>query len=627
MGNRVRVRWLVSATLVVTLSVTILGAAGSPRRAFARQPSIEKFVVSDDGGNQTAPRISGQWVIFQDDRRQVAGTQTFDIRSWSLETKNERRLTDAPTARQPSVSGNLAVWVEPSATPPNQLDVTVYDIKDREIVRRIARERDQDFPAIGGKRVVWHEQNAAGSLDVVGYDLDDKSIFVVSDASGVQAFPHLAGDLVAFEDLRDSTIWYRDLKTNRLRRIEGVTGYEPAVSGERIVFRSGGSRDDPENAQIHVFDRATNAVSAGLATTLERKRGNPRIDGTLVVWWDSRDGDRDVYGYDLASGTEFKITGDSGDQDQPDVSNNVVVWTDRRGGDTDVRGARLTFPQPTPTPAPTAAATPTQPAPQPTPRPPSGNAPRDERYFPQTGFRVDHDRFWQYFNLRGGVKNFGYPTSRTFTLMGFTTQLFQRHAMQLGPDGPRLMNLLDPGLMPYTQINTSTFPGFDEGLAREAPAVGSPNYDTRIVDFIRQHAPDAFNGTPVAFFSTFVNQIGLATAFPSGGGNPSLIGLLNLELSGSVTSRPFVDPRNGGFIYQRFQRVIFHYDASCGCTQPILLGDWFKSIITGVGLPPDLAAQAQGSPFYMQYNNNSPNGLNRPLALPNTDVRFAFEQQ
>ena len=105
--------------------------------------------------------------------------------------------------------------------------------------------------------------------------------------------------------------------------------------------------------------------------------------------------------------------------------------------------------------------------------------------------------------------------------------------------------------MPYNQINTSTFPAYDEGLASQAPPVGSPDYGGRIIDFIRANAPDTFNGAPVVFYSTFVHQVDLATAFPGGRANRDVLPLVNLKLAGSVTSRPMVDPRNGGFIYQQ----------------------------------------------------------------------------
>jgi hypothetical protein len=48
--------------------------------------------------------------------------------------------------------------------------------------------------------------------------------------------------------------------------------------------------------------------------------------------------------------------------------------------------------------------------------------------------------------------------SRQFLLDGFQVQIFRRNIMQLQPDGGvQTLNLLDPGLMPYTQINGSTF--------------------------------------------------------------------------------------------------------------------------------------------------------------------------
>ncbi|MGH2367148.1 MAG: hypothetical protein ACRDI2_03030, partial [Chloroflexota bacterium] len=40
--------------------------------------------------------------------------------------------------------------------------------------------------------------------------------------------------------------------------------------------------------------------------------------------------------------------------------------------------------------------------------------PRDERFFSATGYRIDNDAIWDYFQARGGVATFGYPVSRTF---------------------------------------------------------------------------------------------------------------------------------------------------------------------------------------------------------------------
>jgi hypothetical protein len=277
---------------------------------------------------------------------------------------------------------------------------------------------------------------------------------------------------------------------------------------------------------------------------------------------------------------------------------------------------------PTPTSTPLGSATPNATA---TPNP---STPRDSRYFAQTGFRVDDDTLWNYFTVRGGVNTFGYPTSREFQFQGFQTQFFQRRVIQLGPNGsPRLLNLFDPGLFPYTSVNGSTFPAPDPTLVSSAPQPSSPTYATDILGFIQQNAPNTFNGKPVNFLSTFNNTVTLAEAFPSGNGNPGLLPGFDLEMVGAVTSHPTADPNNGNFIYLRFQRAMMMYDAAANATQTVLLADYFKAIITGVNLPTDLAAAAQQSNFYSQYNNGMPNGLNQPALLPNTNMQFAFDPE
>src|SRR5579884_1112792 len=77
----------------------------------------------------------------------------------------------------------------------------------------------------------------------------------------------------------------------------------------------------------------------------------------------------------------------------------------------------------------------------------------DPRYFSQTGYRIDNDKFWDYFQHRGGINTFGYPVSRTFQLLGHQVQIFQRRVLEIEPDGSvGQLNLLDNSLMPYTTI-------------------------------------------------------------------------------------------------------------------------------------------------------------------------------
>jgi len=59
----------------------------------------------------------------------------------------------------------------------------------------------------------------------------------------------------------------------------------------------------------------------------------PVIDGNTVIWEDDRNGDYDIYGYDLSSGAEFPICIRPGDQIAPDVAGDTVVWWDYNNGD------------------------------------------------------------------------------------------------------------------------------------------------------------------------------------------------------------------------------------------------------------------------------------------------------
>jgi hypothetical protein len=259
-----------------------------------------------------------------------------------------------------------------------------------------------------------------------------------------------------------------------------------------------------------------------------------------------------------------------------------------------------------PTPVATAAATP---APSPTAGP-VPNAPaiaHDDRYFSQTGYRIDNDDVWNFFQQYGGIATFGYPTSRMMTFLGCPVQMFQRQIIQVCQgQGAALINMLDPEIFPYTKVNGSTFPAPDPTLKNNTPPVGSPTYSTDIVNFVNQNVPDTFSGQPVNFLQHF-NATG------------------GLTIWGAPISQPAPDPSNGNFVYQRFQRGIMHFIAGTG-TESILLADYLKAILMNQNVPSDLAAQAGESRYFNQYCPGQTQWLCRPNDLPATDLTFAFVQ-
>ncbi|MCC6179593.1 MAG: hypothetical protein IT305_30145 [Chloroflexi bacterium] len=236
-----------------------------------------------------------------------------------------------------------------------------------------------------------------------------------------------------------------------------------------------------------------------------------------------------------------------------------------------------------------------------------------------TGFCIQNPAFLEYYQSRGQERTLGFPISNEFTLDGFQVQFFQRVVLQMNQGTVARLNVLDPDIMPLTRANGSIFPPSDPSLAAAAPQVGSPSYAQDVVNFVRQVAPNQFNGQPVNFFQTF-----MTTVPPQPGADANIMTLLNLEIWGLPTSNPAADPNNGGFIYQRFQRGIMHYRAVCTCTEGILIGEYFKAVLTGVNLPPDLAEDMQNSRYFRQYDPSAPNAVARPNQLPNTNMSGAF---
>jgi flagellum-specific peptidoglycan hydrolase FlgJ len=221
-----------------------------------------------------------------------------------------------------------------------------------------------------------------------------------------------------------------------------------------------------------------------------------------------------------------------------------------------------------------------------------------DRFFAQTGYGVERDAFWDFFRHRGGTRTLGFPVSAAFPFQGCMVQFFQRLVLQqCGSAGVGTLNLLDDGLLPYSRINGSVFPSPDASLRSAAPGPLEDAYADKVTRFVRDNAPDTFEGEQVNFGKTFLSTVSASDAFPYGG-DPALLPLINLQIWGFPTSRPQRDPSNRGFIYQRFQRGIMHYDTACRCTQGLLLADYLKALLTGQHLPPDLQADAQTSPLY-----------------------------
>ncbi|MCK4733445.1 MAG: hypothetical protein KAT65_13415, partial [Methanophagales archaeon] len=112
----------------------------------------------------------------------------------------------------------------------------------------------------------------------------------------------------------------------------------PAISGDIVVwtdYRNG-------NADIYGYDLSTNTEFP--ICTDPAGQANPAISGNIVVWRDDRNyysTGLDIYGYDLSTDAEFPICTDGAWQQHPAISGDIVVWMDKRNGNQDIYGYNL----------------------------------------------------------------------------------------------------------------------------------------------------------------------------------------------------------------------------------------------------------------------------------------------
>ncbi len=88
------------------------------------------------------------------------------------------------------------------------------------------------------------------------------------------------------------------------------------------------------NWDIYAYNLATQETVP--ITSHERDQVHPAISGTVVVWEDYRHGLGEIYRFDLVTRAETRVTFDQENQTQPVVSGTTVVWAGERNGQKDV---------------------------------------------------------------------------------------------------------------------------------------------------------------------------------------------------------------------------------------------------------------------------------------------------
>ena len=145
-------------------------------------------------------------------------------------------------------------------------------------------------------------------------------IFVLGGI-GLLSWATLTGKIKPLADVSQSE---RQITTNPNTQIY------PAIWGNKIVYwdaRNG-------NWDIYLYDLTTNTERQ--ITTNPADQTTPAIWGNKIVYADNRNGNDDIYLYDLTTNTERQITTNPANQTTPAIWENKIVWTDLRNRNYDI---------------------------------------------------------------------------------------------------------------------------------------------------------------------------------------------------------------------------------------------------------------------------------------------------
>jgi hypothetical protein len=262
------------------------------------------------------------------------------------------------------------------------------------------------------------------------------------------------------------------------------------------------------------------------------------------------------------------------------------------------------------------------------PDPIASRGPDDQRFFTQTGFRIDDDAFWNYFQRMGGQRVFGYPLSRPIRLNGLKVQIFQNRALERLPSGEVIsLSLLGPVFLPYRgNLVGSALAPDSYVLHVESPLRDEPNIGLRAWSFVKSHTSDVSDqGAATEFQTTYFGTVTCQDVYYDRACPDVTMRFLNFDLWGYPLSDPAPDPTQPNIMYQVFERGILRVDTSAHTMLTLAIGQIWQSLITGRDLTPELNVEAADSIYWRQYNNlNVEDGLHWPDDLPNSSLVSGF---
>lgn len=296
--------------------------------------------ITFNAGTQEVPRISGDGIIWTDWRN---GTQ--EIYMFDLLTGVETRLpvSAGSYTAQTDIDSGVVVWSRNTWE-----DISLFDI-DGGNERLIADAASHQVrPVIDGTNIVWEDYRSGGS-EVYLYDLVSDTEHLVSQVNHGTSInnggaPWVHRNIIVWQGMSAANWWDiylydmgPDARFGTADDLgERLVASAPETQAKPVVYNNIIAWMDIRNGNwdIYLYDLSTGEERQ--VTASPAFQGNPAIFGSRIAYEDNRNGNVDIFVYEVLTGTETQVTTDATNQSWVDMYENKVVYGDFRNGNGDI---------------------------------------------------------------------------------------------------------------------------------------------------------------------------------------------------------------------------------------------------------------------------------------------------
>lgn len=310
---RKKVLWILLVILVV---VTPVGC-------------FNEVPLTTNPHDQISPAIYQDMVVWQDNRN-----GNWDIYGLDLSTGQEFCITtDVHDQISPAIYNDIVVWMDFRN---ENFDIYGYNVKTGQEFPIAVAPEDQWIPAIYNDIVVW-EDRRHGNSDIYGYNLKTLEEFPIAVGPGDQILPAIYEDTVVWVDKGSSwksksDIYGYSISTNKGFHVSTIAYYaQPAIYKDTVVWTW-------SNRYTRRYDILTGEEDEIVTDCLGCPRSHPALYGDVMVWIST---DTNVQCYNLLTGEEVTVKTEKSTKGCPAIYDDVVVWEDYRNGNWDVYGYNI----------------------------------------------------------------------------------------------------------------------------------------------------------------------------------------------------------------------------------------------------------------------------------------------